>query len=250
MPSWGNFSFDGNTGGFSFTFTADAFVANGGEQVISFDVIGANTFLGYDLDSVAFDISCFAEGTRIATPGQEVAVEDLAIGDLVETASGRAVPVKWIGRQTIATRFGPAERLMPVRIRAGALGDGLPYRDLTLTADHALFIDGLLITAGTLVNGTSIYRVPLSELGDSETVFHVETENHDLILAEGTAAETYIDHTDRTAFDNFQEYLDLYGETRTIPELAYPRISTSRLLPRAIAERLGVAGAATYRAVG
>ncbi|WP_240661736.1 Hint domain-containing protein, partial [Nioella ostreopsis] len=53
---------------------------------------------------------CFAAGTLIATAAGEVPVEDLRIGDSVTTAEGRAVSVKWIGRQTVHTRFGPAER--------------------------------------------------------------------------------------------------------------------------------------------
>jgi hypothetical protein len=131
---------------------------------------------------------CFLPGTAIATPAGEVAVERLAIGDLVTTAQGRAVPVRWIGRQTLSTLFGPPERLMPVRVQAGALGGGLPLRDLVLTADHALLIDGLLINAGALVNGASIDWVPISELGERFTVYHVETEDHDIILAEGAPA--------------------------------------------------------------
>lgn len=181
---------------------------------------------------------CFASDTRIATDRGDMAVQSLVIGDTVTTAEGRCVPVKWIGRQTISTRFGPAERLMPVRVRAGALGDGLPLRDLTLTADHALLIDGLLVNAGALVNGSSIAYVPLSEMGETYTVYHVETENHDIILAEGAPSETFIDYRDRRAFDNFQEYLELYSAERIIPEMNRPRISSRRMLPDAIKERL------------
>ena len=87
---------------------------------------------------------CFFPGTLIATPFGESRVEDLVPGDqiLIDDArsvpetwagrlrlnlswrhgSGRAVPVKWLGRQTISTRFGPADRLMPVRFAAGSLG--------------------------------------------------------------------------------------------------------------------------------
>jgi len=187
---------------------------------------------------------CFLPGTAIATPAGEVAVEQLAIGDLVTTAEGRAVPVRFVLRQTIATRFGPPERLQPVRVRAGALGGGLPLRDLVLTADHALLIDGLLINAGALVNGAGIDWVPLSELGDTYTVYHIETEEHDIILAEGAPAETFIDYVGRQSFDNYAEYVALYGEERLITEAPYPRISTPRLLPPALKARLAGAVAA------
>jgi hypothetical protein len=49
---------------------------------------------------------CFLAGTLIATPTGAVPVETLAIGDPILTADGRTVPVKWLGRQTLSTRFG------------------------------------------------------------------------------------------------------------------------------------------------
>ncbi|MEM6461586.1 MAG: Hint domain-containing protein, partial [Pseudomonadota bacterium] len=174
----------------------------------------------------------------IATPDGERRVEHLRIGDRVLTGDGRAVPARWIGRQTVSMRFQMPERLLPVRIRAGALGNGLPARDLTLTADHALLIDGLLINAGALVNGSTIDWVPVGEIGDSLTVYHVETEDHDIILAEGTPSETFIDFGGRRAFDNFDEYIALYGAERTILEMRYPRVSARRLVPPSLKERL------------
>ncbi|MBV6636943.1 MAG: Hint domain-containing protein, partial [Mameliella sp.] len=69
---------------------------------------------------------CFATGTEIAGPEGARPVEDLRIGDMILTADGRAVPVKWIGHQTLHKRFTPADRFAPVRVRAGALGQGLP----------------------------------------------------------------------------------------------------------------------------
>ncbi|MEY8841548.1 Hint domain-containing protein [Cribrihabitans sp. XS_ASV171] len=181
---------------------------------------------------------CFAAGTLIATPEGECAVERLEIGDLVTCADGRTVPVKWIGRQTVHKLFTPAERFTPVRVRAGALGDGLPHTDLVLTADHALILDGLAINAGALVNGTSIAWEPMDSLPERVTYYHVETEDHDVILANGAAAETYVDYVQRRVFDNHAEYLDLYGEERTIREMALPRISTARLVPPMLRKRL------------
>ena len=55
---------------------------------------------------------------------------EVEIGDLVSTADGRVVPVKWMGRQTVHKLFTPAERFVPVRVKAGALGNGLPHTDL------------------------------------------------------------------------------------------------------------------------
>ena len=113
---------------------------------------------------------CFLTGTSIMTPEGERPVEELGPGDKVRTQDGRTVSVKWIGRQTVMTRFGPAERLMPVRFAAGSLGNGLPHTDLTVTADHGMLVEGVICHAGALVNGETIIQVPLAEMGDTYTV--------------------------------------------------------------------------------
>ncbi|WP_420397715.1 Hint domain-containing protein [Nioella sp.] len=187
---------------------------------------------------------CFAEGTAIASPNGEVAVESLAIGDRVLTAEGRSVAVKWIGRQTVMTLFGPAERSMPVRFAAGSLGDGLPHNDLTVTADHGMLVDDVICHAGALVNGTTITRVPLAEMGESYTVYHIETEAHEIILANGAPAETFIDNVSRRAFDNFAEFETLYGDVPEMEELPYPRAMSARQVPLRLRAKFGLVGAA------
>lgn len=205
-----------------------------------------NTILPNDLSgAVAGPMpECFVTGTHIATPTGETKVEDLKIGDQILTAEGKTIAVKWIGIQRAFTAFRPPERLMPVRVSAGALGGGLPKRDLLVTSDHALLVDDLLINAGALVNGSTIDYVPLSEFGEFFEVYHVETENHDLILAEGTPAETFIDYIGRSYFQNYAEYLELYGEERIIVEMDRPRISTNRLVPETVRQRLATADVA------
>jgi hypothetical protein len=183
---------------------------------------------------------CFLAGTLISTPRGDTAVEDLKIGDVILSADGDEIPVLWIGRQRVVCSFLPPERVRPVRVRAGALGAGLPVRDLQVTADHGLMVDGLLVNASALVNGASIDWVPLAELGESYTVYHIETACHSLILAEGTPAETFIDYVGRQSFHNYAEYLELYGEDRTISEMPFPRISSSRLVPEALRARLAM----------
>ncbi|MCC1495125.1 Hint domain-containing protein, partial [Cognatishimia sp. F0-27] len=162
---------------------------------------------------------CFAAGTLILTPRGERQVEELVMGDQISTADGKTVAVKWIGRQSVHKLFTPAERFVPVRVTAGALDNDLPHTDLVITADHALIIDDLAINAGALVNGTTIAYEPIDTLPERITYYHIETEDHDVILANGAPAETYVDYVQRRVFDNYQEYVDLYGEERTIAEM-------------------------------
>jgi hypothetical protein len=143
------------------------------------------------------------------------------------------------------------ERLTPVCITAGTLGN---HSDLYVTADHGMIVslsnsevvgdplkDGLVINAGALVNGDTVRFVPVSEMPAQFTYYHVETEEHDVILANGAPSETFIDVAGRSVFDNYDEYLALYGVERIIPEMRKHRISTQRLLPDAIKARLGIA---------
>ncbi len=171
--------------------------------------------------------SCPARGC--AHPDGDIAVEKLRIGDLVEAVDGRAVAVRWVGKQTVAPRFADELRL-PVRVKAGALGENVPCNDLRVSPDHALLIDGALVHAGAIVNGTSIVRE--KSVPAMFTYFHIEAEDHALILAENTPAETFVDNVDRRRFDNWREYEALYPDAAPIAEMTYPRAKSARKSPR------------------
>ena len=181
-------------------------------------------------------IICFYPGTLVATPAGDVTVETLRIGDLVLTHDGATKAIRWMGRQTVSTTFADPLRVLPIRVTAGALADNMPVRDLLVSPDHALLVDGVLIQAGALVNGSTIRReraVP--------TVFtyhHVELADHSLILAEGTPAETFVDNIDRMGFDNWDEHEARYGQLPAIPELNLPRAKSARQVPMATRRRL------------
>lgn len=193
--------------------------------------------------STANFVFCFLEGTLIRTPSGDVPIERLAIGDTILTAAGGTTNVDWIGRQTLAPRFA-APRMMPVRIAAGALGHGLPETDLHVSTDHGMIIDGLVVDAGALVNGTTITRLSPADLPERVTYYHIETPAHDVILANGAAAETFIDYAGRKGFDNYAEYLALFGTDRPMREMPRPRISAARHLPETLRHRLGLPCAA------
>jgi hypothetical protein len=154
-------------------------------------------------DLTVASVACYAAGTRIGTPGGEVAIEALRPGDAVRTvdAAGRAGTriVGWVGRRRLDLAGHPDPELVaPVRLRAGALGGGLPRRDLVVSPDHCLALSGCLVRAYRLVNGTSI--VQERDRADVE-YFHLELPAHALLLAEGVAAESYLDEGARGFFD-------------------------------------------------
>jgi hypothetical protein len=175
---------------------------------------------------------CFVAGTSIRTPTGEALIESLSRGDLVLTADGVARPVVWVGRQTIVTRFADPVRNWPIRIAAGALADKVPLRDLLVSPDHALLVDGVLAHAGALVNGSSIRRE--RQAPERFVYFHIELEDHSLILAENVPAETFVDNVDRRNFDNWEEHQALYPEGRAVEELPLPRAKSRRQLPNFI----------------
>jgi Ca2+-binding RTX toxin-like protein len=178
---------------------------------------------------------CFYPGTRVRTPSGKVPVEALQAGDLVVTEVGRAVPVRWMGRQTVSTRFADPLRVLPIRIAAGALEEGLPLRDLLVSPDHALLVDGVLVQAGALVNGTTIRRE--TAVPEVFTYWHVELAEHALVRAEGVFAESFIDNVARLAFDNWAEH-----EAAELPapmaEMELPRAKSRRQVPAATRRRL------------
>jgi hypothetical protein len=194
--------------GLSFNSTTDVLTIS--------DTVGANvftdmlTFSGHVPGTFAAaitgngivitDIPCFAAGTRILTPTGERRVENLAVGDEVITIrDGSAQKIIWAGSRTIdLARHANPDKVIPVVILAGAFGDGLPERDLRLSPDHALYIDGGLVEAKTLVNGATIIR---DRAVRYVTYHHIELERHDVVLAEGVAAETYLDSGNRQNFE-------------------------------------------------
>lgn len=175
------------------------------------------------------DTFCFMAGTLIQTPGGNVPVEALKRGDLVLTHEGVEVPVDWLGVQTVSLSFADKMRVLPVRIKAGALARNVPSRDLFVSPDHALLVQGALIQAGALINGTSIVRE--TNVPTTFVYYHVEVENHSLVLAENTPAETFVDNVDRLSFDNWAEHEAIYPNGKQVTELPCPRAKAHRQVP-------------------
>jgi phospholipase/lecithinase/hemolysin len=143
--------------------------------------------------------SCFSEGTLIATQSGAKPVEALQAGDCVVVRDGVA-KVGWIGRRHVQLA-GWAQRSLaqPVRIPAGAVGAGMPARDLWLSPEHAVFLDGVLVPARALCGCGSIAVDPAL---DEVTYYHIALDRHDIVLAEGLACESWLDTGNRAMFEN------------------------------------------------
>jgi hypothetical protein len=209
--AWGDeFIIDGaNFKGDTVTYTkatTTLTVKNGGGTTV-FTMTGVNAAAGTPtftiVDTDIIQAVCYARGTMLRTPDGELPVEKLRAGKQVITlVDGQEIAktVVWPGHRRINVAGHPRpETVAPIRIIRDAFADGMPHRDLIVSPDHAIFVDGKLICARQLVNGTTIRQ----ELDwTAIDYYHVELESHAILLAEGLPAESYIDTGNSGFFAN------------------------------------------------
>ncbi len=195
-----------------------------GSVTLQFDSIDGFNFATMTDGAGGTDlVACYCRGTLILTERGEVPVEDLAIGDRLVTRDGEAKPIKWIGRRSYAGWLAAGNpKVMPVCLTPGSLADGVPRRELWVSAEHAMYVDGVLVPAELLVNGSSIVKV---KSVDEVHYFHLELDAHDVILAEGAWAESFVDDDSRGMFHNAAEFHRLYPKAGR-PQACYcaPRV--------------------------
>ena len=161
-----------------------------------------NVALASGVGNVVSNIVCFAQGTLILTQRGEIAVEALAVGDMVTTASGKRRAIKWLGHRTIDCRRHPEPRaVLPIRIASNAFGPNQPSRDLMVSPGHGILVhvvDEVLMPASLLCNGSTVQQIEVDEL----TYWHVEFDNHDILFSNGLRSESYIDVGNRAFFSD------------------------------------------------
>ncbi|MFT9381465.1 Hint domain-containing protein [Gluconobacter sp. P5B12] len=153
-----------------------------------------NTYIG----------ACFLAGSMIKTPDGDVAVEEILAGDKViafDWKEGKNVvrPVVWAGKTQASIRYGlpDDEAGYPVRILQNAISDGVPYKDMLITPEHCLFFNGKFVPARMLVNGETIFY---DKSITSYEYYHLETDQHSVIISDGVLTESYLDTGNRHTF--------------------------------------------------
>jgi Hint domain len=153
------------------------------------------------------------KGTKISTPSGDRLVQDLRIGDEVQTLVGRKT-IKWIGYNKFTKEEGRAwqDSVLPIRLARFAIDDHTPSRDLYLSPLHCIFFNEVLIPVMYLINEATIAPGTPLDISAIE-YYHIELDTHEVIYAEGALVETF-DGSNRDNFSNFIEYERLYGAER------------------------------------
>jgi len=243
----------------SYDVSTDTLTLSEADNTLSLHIIdngySANSFEAVSDDSGGTYVylesgpPCFCRGTLILTEDGEVPVEALQIGDRVATRMGLR-SIKWIGQRGYDGRFIRGQHsVLPIVVSAGAIAHGVPARDLWVSPDHALYLDGVLVPAKLLVNGMTISQV---EAVDWLEYFHIELDTHDVLFADGAPAETYIECDNRLMFHNAAEFAALYPEA--LPDVGRfyaPRLEDGATALTAIRARLlGRAAALGHQVTG
>ncbi len=195
---------------------------------------------------------CFSGATMIATVRGERAARDLRVGDRLPTKDNGVQTIRYAAsRRLTRSQLRGNPDLAPIRIAAGALGEDLPLRDLTVSPQHAILLHSataelltgereVLIRAKHLLALPGVARVLPEEGVD---YVHFLFDRHEIVFAEGAQAESLF-LGDRT-LDTFDpaseaELMALFGTLN----LARQHKATARLIPdgrtqMAIAARLG-----------
>ncbi len=146
-------------------------------------------------------VPCFAGETKIATEFGERRIDELEMGDLVETEDNGLQPVRWIGKRKFrAIDLHRNPKLYPVRIMAGALGQGLPRRDLLVSRQHRMIVRSKIIercadTRDVLIPAIKLTGAPGIFVDDSVssiTYVHLLLDHHEILFAEGSPSESLL----------------------------------------------------------
>ncbi|UWR20910.1 cadherin-like domain-containing protein [Sulfitobacter sp. S190] len=196
---------------------------NGIVQYYDADGMEAGQLIFSNIEKI---IPCFTPGTLIATPKGERPVEDLEVGDRVITRDNGMQEIRWVGqREMSGEELAAKAHLRPVLIQQGALGNGLPERDMMVSPQHRVLVANdktalyfeereVLVAAKHLTDMDGIDVVDTS----GTTYVHIMFDQHEVILSDGTWTESFQpgDMSLAGVGDaSLQEILELFPELAT-----------------------------------
>ena len=186
------------TGGYS-SYTVPISFPAAGDYTLRFTEVGDDDSLGPIIDNISL-LVCFAGGTRILTPRGEVAVDDLRVGDRVQTTDGPKT-LYWVGTRSVsAQELAENPKLRAVRIEKGALGQGLPHRSLRVSRQHRMLTRNALAlqmfgVGEALIPAIKLVGLPGITLdeGNAPLVYHhLLFDAHRVVFAEGAPSESML----------------------------------------------------------
>lgn len=165
------------------------------------DLGNNNSELEFTDAAASFTTICFCAGTLIETANGLVAIENVAVGDLVVTLDHGLQPIRWIGRSDVglgSTIINP--EILPVKVEAGSMGANLPIRDLWLSPQHRVLVRSKIVQRMTgkpeaLVAIKQLCAMPgitQSNTPSEVSYLHLRLDRHELVRAEGLWAETLL----------------------------------------------------------
>lgn len=227
MPSGVSTTFHLGDGAGNIVLYANSIFNNSYVETASSSTVYIYQYNGTTITNTSEDVVCFVSGTLIHTINGPVAVEKLNIGDQVITHTKEGIrnrAITWIGYNHVVARslLSEDQAGYPVRILKNAIADGVPYKDLLVTAEHCLFFNDQFIPARMLVNNYSIfYDRSITEY----TYYHIETEDHSVITADGMLTESYLDTGNRRYFKQTNKITNIYSEEKSwCSDSAYPLV--------------------------
>ncbi|OUI88137.1 hypothetical protein HK11_07550 [Acetobacter sp. DmW_043] len=212
-------------------------------STVTVNIVGVKS-VGYKLasttdDDLIYEI-CFLAGALIETPDGTVAVQNLREGDDILTWQNGVASsnkISWAGRahRFISRGKSHDEAGYPVRIVKDAVAPGVPFEDLLVTSEHCLFFENRFIPARMLVNGRSIFY---DTSFASYEYFHIETEDHSVIMANGMLTESYLDTGNRHVFRQDTNVITLSPRAKLWEEDAAAVLDVSREFAEPLFHRL------------
>jgi hypothetical protein len=176
-------------------------------QVYSVEIIDAtplskNTYVAqvsFDPSIYDLEIICFASGTMIRAENGDVAVEDLRAGDMVWTRDNGFQPLRWAGTSHLnASDLAAKPKLLPIRIKAGALGLNMPYMDLVVSPQHRVLVRSAIAqrmfgAMEVLVPAKHLTELPGVDVEADVTSIsyhHLMFDAHEVVMSNGAASES------------------------------------------------------------